>query len=333
MAIVEILLPVRDGAPTLGEALRSVREQTLEDFRCLVLDDGSTDATAQIAAELARRDPRFVVETLPARGIVDTLNAGLERCEAPFVARLDADDLLEPRRLEIQVRELQGSGSPDVVSCRVAHFGEGISENLRIYEDWLNSTMTHDEIVRDLFVESPLAHPSVTMRTASLRGVGGYRDVGFPEDYDLWLRGWRAGWRFAKVEDTLVRIRQHPGRLTWTDQRYTARAFLECKAAHLADAFDLRERGAVVWGAGRDGKRAAKALRRLGVPIRHLVDIAPTKVGRRMIGLDVKESGVLERKTDAFVVAAVGIKGARSRIREALRGWSYEEGADFVCFG
>lgn len=328
-----MLLPVRNGADTLAETLDSIRAQTHADFRCLILDDGSTDGTAALAEAYVARDPRFVVQSGPPRGIAATLNAGLSRVEAPFVARIDADDVMEPRRLGRQLDVLSRDPSVDVVSSRVTFFGDDVSPNLRAYERWLNGVVSHAEIVRDLFVESPLPHPSVTMRTGSLRAVGGYRDLDLPEDYDLWLRGFRAGWTFAKIDEVLVRIRDHERRLTKTDPRYLPRAFLQCKVEHLIAWRELEGREIVVWGAGRDGKRAAKALRRRGVLLRHLVDIAPTKVGKSMLGVPVLPPESLREEPRCFVVAAVGIKGARAEIREALDGMDYREGTNYICFG
>ncbi len=332
MSAVDVLLPVRDAAPTIQETLDSIRSQTFSDFRCLVLDDGSSDDSAAIAEAVAGDDARFVVRRLPARGLVATLNDGLADSSAPLVARIDADDVMDEGRLAAQADYLESHPAADVVSCRVRFFGE-VSENQRAYESWLNAALTHDEIVHDLFVEAPLAHPSVTIRADSLRAVGGWRDFDGPEDYDLWLRAWRAGWTFAKLSAELVRIRDHGGRLTKIDPRYTARAFLECKAEHLVEAEGLAGRDVIVWGAGRDGKRAAKALRRRGVEIRHLVDIAPTKIGRRTLGVEILPHDTLREKPGCFVVVAVGIKGARAEIRGALRDWGYRELEEFVCFG
>ena len=208
-----------------------------------------------------------------------------------------------------------------------------VSAGLRAYEAWMNSLVTHEELTRDLFVEAPVAHPSVVLRTAAVRAVGGYRDFDGPEDYDLWLRGWRAGWGFAKVPRVLMRLRDHDERLTKTDERYSPRAFLYCKVGHLVAAKELAGREVVVWGAGRDGKRAAKALRRAGVDLAWLVDIAPTKVGKSMLGVPVQSPESLGAAPRRFVVAAVGIKGARAEIRGELTALGYSEGADFVCFG
>jgi hypothetical protein len=332
LSAVDVLLPARDAAATISETLDSIRRQTLDDFRCLVLDDGSTDTTAAIAEETVRGDGRFVLRRFPPRGLVATLNAGLAEAAAPFVVRIDADDVMEAERLALQVECLREHPDVDVVSCGVRFFGD-VSPGQRAYETWLNSVITHDEIVRDLFVESPLAHPSVTLRAERLRALGGWRELEGPEDYDLWLRAWRAGWRFAKVPRTLVRIRHHARRLTKVDPRYSRRAFLDCKAGHLVEAVGLGGREAIVWGAGRDGIRAAKALRRRGVAIRCLVDIAATKIGRRTMGVAVLPHETLREKPGCFVVVAVGVQGARSEIREALARWGYRELEEFVCFG
>jgi glycosyltransferase involved in cell wall biosynthesis len=332
-AAVDVLLPVRDGASTLEQTLASIRAQTLPDFRCLVLDDGSRDGSADLAERVAREDRRFEVHRLAPRGIVATLNDGLALATAERLARIDADDVMLPERLARQVAFLDGNPDIQVVASRVEFFGGMISVNLRAYERWLNALLTPVAIARELFVESPIPHPSVTMRTSALRAVGGYRDLPFPEDYDLWLRGLRAGWNFGKLDEVLTRLRDHPRRLTWTDSRYAARAFLECKAEHLVALRSLEGREVVVWGAGRDGKRMAKALRRRGALLRHLVDIAPTKLGRSMLGVRVLPPESLAAAPRAFVVAAVGIKGARAEIRSALEAMDYCEGEDFVCVG
>ncbi|MFN8177136.1 MAG: glycosyltransferase [bacterium] len=333
MADVDILLPVRDAAATLSEALASIRAQTFEDFRCLVLDDGSTDESAARAEAVAAADARFEVRRLPRRGLVATLNEGLALASADLVARLDADDVMMPERLALQRALLRERPRVDVASSRVEFFGESVPADLVAYERWLNDLLSEEEIERDLFVECPLPHPSVLMRLAVVRGVGGYRDVDHPEDYDLFLRLWRAGSRFAKHPNVLTRVRDHAGRLTRTSPRYSSRALLECKAEHLVAAKKLAGREVVVWGAGRDGMRTAKALRRRGVGIRHLVDIAATKIGKRMLGVAVRAPSSLEEEPRSFVVCAVGVKGARSLIRARLAELSYRELDEFVCFG
>ena len=98
--IVSVLLPAYNAAATLPECLRSISRQTLQDWECIVVDDGSVDATGRLAAEFAAQDRRVRVLREPHRGLVGALNRGLAHCRGRYVARMDADDLMHRRRLD-----------------------------------------------------------------------------------------------------------------------------------------------------------------------------------------------------------------------------------------
>lgn len=332
---VSVLLPVRDGLPFLGDCLASLSAQTFTDYEVVAVDDGSIDGSAELLASAARRDPRLRLVSQPRLGLVEALNRGLERCRAPYVARLDADDLAARRRLELQAAALDAEASVGVVSCRVRHFpSTAVGMGFRIYERWLNGLLSHDEIVLERFIESPLPHPSVMARRHLLQAAGGYRDRGWPEDYDLWLRLAAAGVRFAKLPRCLVGWRSHPGRLTHTDRRYAVERFLACKAHHLAHG-PLVGRQPIVWGAGQTGRRLAKHLEREGAAPEAFVDIDPKKIGgslrrRPVIGAD-ELPNLLAELERPLVVTAVSSRGARQLIRARLRELGLEEGVGFWC--
>ncbi len=187
--IVSVLLPVRDAGPWLEGCLRSLKRQTLGRFEVVVVDDGSVDGSGEVLDRWARGDGRFKVLHRSAEGLVEALNAGLAACRASLVARMDADDAAHPRRLESQVALLDEHPKIGVVSCGVRHVPvSGVQGGLLRYEEWLNGLIEHDGIMRERFVESPVAHPSVVVRRDVLRDAGGWRDLRWPEDYDLWLR-------------------------------------------------------------------------------------------------------------------------------------------------
>lgn len=329
-----MLLPVRNAAPWLDDCLNSLTRQTLTNFEVVAVDDGSTDESSVRLDRWAESDPRFTVVHHPAQGLVTALNRGLERCRAPLVARMDADDVSHPRRLELQAAILSSRPEVGVVSCRVRHFpARRVAEGFRLYEAWLNSLTTHDEMSRERFVESPLAHPSVMLRRDLLAEVGGWRDRGWAEDYDLWLRLFEAGAIFAKLDRTLFFWREHGERLTRTDRRYSVPSFLRCKAHFLARG-PLKNAGKVIlWGAGQTGRRLSKFLAERGVAINVVVDIDPAKIGGTLRGIpivapeslpDLLESGTV-------VLAAVASRGARDLIRTRLVELGLEEGRSFWC--
>jgi hypothetical protein len=202
---------------------------------------------------------------------------------------------------------------------------------MRAYVEWQNGLLDHDAIFRDRFVESPLVHPTVVARADALRGLGGWRAFDGPEDYDLWLRAFDAGLRFAKLPEPLLGWRDGKTRLTRVDPRYAPARFLALKLDALARGPLAGARSAVVWGAGPLGKAWSRALRARGHALEAFVEVDPRKIGQRVHGasvVSVERAGLLR---GPLHLAAVGQKGARGRIRaEALR-LGLEEGRDMVA--
>src|SRR5689334_2891547 len=206
---LSVLLPVRDGAATLDETLASLLAQTFADFEIVAVDDGSVDATPEILGRWSVRDRRLSVVRTEARGIVAALREACARAAAPLLARMDADDISEPRRFERQAALL--AGQPEIAACGtlVRYFPEeALRDGTRAYESWINALVAPEEIERDLFVECPIAHPTLVIRRDALQAVGGYRDVPWPEDYDLVLRLAAAGRQMTKVPEALLRWRE-----------------------------------------------------------------------------------------------------------------------------
>lgn len=324
MPAVSVLMPCLNAEATLGEALESLAAQTLADVEVVAVDDGSTDATAAILAARAAADPRVRVLRRARRGgIVAALNEGLAACRAPLVARMDADDVAHPERLARQAAHLNAHPETALVACRVEAFpAEAVREGLALYLDWMNGLLTDADLRREMFVESPLPHPGVVIRRPWLDRVGGYRDMGWAEDYDLWLRLMLAGARFAKLPETLLRWRERPDRLTRSDPRYAPESFRRAKAHFLA-AGPLRGRDALyIWGAGDLGPKIARHLEEEGIVPEAFVDIDPLKIGRTRRGRPVVApaalAGRLAGHASPALLAAVGSRGAREIVRRRI---------------
>jgi len=333
---ISVLLPVYNGEEYLEECLGSLAEQSYEDFEVVAVDDGSTDGTPKILKRWSTQDARFRVLTRPHSGLVETLNAGLANCRGELIARMDADDRSHPERLELQSLAFKEDPDLDVVASLVTHFpDETLREGLRIYEGWLNSLVTHDQILRERFIESPIPHPAAMVRRSVLEAAGGYREVGFPEDYDLWLRLAAAGKRFGKVPEALYFWRHHEARLTFTDPRYALERFLACKAHHLVEGPLQSMDNVIVWGAGQTGRRLSKHLIREGAPVTAFIDIDPAKIGGTLRSRPVHAPEELPRllrdAESRVVLAAVSSRGARALIRQRLESLSLRETVDFWC--
>lgn len=327
---VSILIPVHNAASTIESTLQSLFDQTLTDFEIVLVDDGSTDGTIGVAHK--KCDPRLRIIDAGRIGLIPALNLGLESCQASLIARMDADDFSAPRRLELQRQYLDTHPEVSVVGCLVESFCDTgtLGEGYLRYDDWLNTLVQHQEIARERFIESPLPHPSVMFRADDVRSIGGYRDLAWPEDYDLFCRMIAAGMHFAKVPAFLLRWRDHPQRTSRTNVRYTQDAILRCKAHHLATG-PLRGRRTVVWGAGPIGKRLGRLLQAQGVQIQAWIDIDPRKIGQTIHGAPVLAPESLPTSDDVLLVAAVGVRGARDLVRSHLRDAGWVEGTDYYC--
>jgi len=329
---VSVLLPVRDAAPTLDAALESVLGQTRPDLELVAVDDGSDDGSGQRLEAWARRDPRVRVLRRPPRGLVPALHEGLGHCRAPLVARMDADDLCHPERLEVQLAFLDAHPRVGAVGSLVAGAtieGQPLARGMTRYLEWSNQLCAPEEIARERFIESPLVHPSVVLRRSLLEETG-YREGPFPEDYDLWLRLVARGVPLAKVPRVLLTWREHPARATRRDPRYASRNHRALKIEALLAGPLARPVPIVFWGAGLEGKPLLRALRGRGCDVRAVIDIDPRKIGNRVHDTPVVPQaalpGLLERHPGALVLVAVGVPEARPGIRVDLEALGLREG-------
>ena len=334
MPLVSVLLPCYNAARTLKETLESLSCQTLDDFEVIAVDDGSTDATYSILQGWADVDQRIHLISQSHSGIVTALNAGVKACQSPLIARMDADDLAHPQRLALQIAFLEQNPDMAVVGCRVRGYPpEDVRQGFSIYLDWQNALLSDEDIRREMFIESPLAHPSVIVRRDWLLEVGGYQEHGWPEDYDLWLRLYLAGARFAKLPEILLDWREHTTRLTRQDSRYSLENFLRAKAYYLVRGPILERDAVLLWGAGMMGRRLSKHLLRQGAPLKAFVDVDPTKIGRTRRGLSILSPedipGWWKRWSNPIILAAVGARGARQLIRQRLESYGLREARDW----
>jgi glycosyltransferase involved in cell wall biosynthesis len=203
--IASVLIPVFNGKDYLVDAVDSVLGQTFTDFEVLLLDDGSSDGSRQIMELFAHKDSRCRVHSWPNRGIVATLNVGLELAVGKYIVRMDCDDICTSDRFDKQVRYLEANPDCVVVGSRVLWIDpDGMP--LRIAGELLEHADIDEENMRGGQV---LHHPAVTIRKDALRRSGGYRE-GFrhAEDLDLFLRLAEVG-KVANLPDVLLSYRQH----------------------------------------------------------------------------------------------------------------------------
>jgi glycosyltransferase involved in cell wall biosynthesis len=207
--LLSVVMPVRNGARWLGEAIDSVVKQTFSDLELLVIDDGSTDETPQILSAWSRRDDRIRVLSQHGLGLVAALNYGFAQARGPFIARLDADDRAAPERLERQIRVLDSEPSLGLLGS----WAQRTDEHGRP-RGYLRPETDPEKLVDILTRANPFVHSTIVLRTEIARGLGGYRPAfEAAEDYDLWLRMSEVT-SVANLPEPLVQYRRHGSNVT-----------------------------------------------------------------------------------------------------------------------
>jgi glycosyltransferase involved in cell wall biosynthesis len=330
MALISILMPVYNAARTLREALGSIQSQSFREWELLAVNDGSTDNSLEILDQARAKDRRIRILNGAHVGHVEALRSAASLATAPLFARMDADDVMHPRRLILQFTRIDSPPHVDVVSSRVRLTGR-TGEGMRGYVHWLNGLLTHDQIASSMFIESPLAHPSVLLRRDIFERAGGYRDPGWAEDFDLWHRLRERGARFEKLPRSLLSWRDGERRLTRTHAMYAPKKFYEAKL-HYFLRHPLCKSPILVWGAGPIGRDWTRDLLRAGIDVPQVIDIDPKKIGRTIAGgrVPVVEAKTALANRRGLILGAVGSRGARDLIRSRLLEAGLAEGREFL---
>lgn len=208
MPQVSVLMPVYNGEPFLGQAIESILQQTFADFEFIIINDGSTDRSAEIVQSYADSRIRYF-ENERNIGLTRSLNHGLSLVQGPYIARMDADDVSLPQRLGKQVDFLDAHPDVGVVGTAM----QIIDEQSNVDHTW-HSPTTHEMLRWCLCLYDPIAHPTVLMRRKVVEQVGGYRaEMVTAQDYDLWRR-LSAVCRLANLPDVLLYLRRHETSVT-----------------------------------------------------------------------------------------------------------------------
>jgi glycosyltransferase involved in cell wall biosynthesis len=320
MPALSVLLPVRDALPYLRASLGSLARQTFRDFEIVAVDDGSSDGSGAWLERAQEREPRLRVLHTPPAGLPAALAAALAASGAPLVARQDADDVSHRERFALQIEALRAQPEVSVLGTRVRLFpAPAVGVGMRRWAAWHNALLEHEEIVRELWIDSSLAHGTAMMRRDALERAGGWRERGWPEDLDLWFRMRETDAVFAKLPRALYGWRQHAGSATRRDPRYRIERFVELKLDALVRGPLAGNARVTVVGVGTSLERWRAALASRGLVVAHTARTSAALAA-------ALDAGGLEPPLVLVYVAA----SARARMRRMLEDRGFAEPADFV---
>lgn len=205
---LSVVMSIYNGAPYLRQAIDSILGQTFRDFELLLINDGSIDDSLSIIESYS--DPRIHLISRENRGLVASLNEGIARARGKFIARMDADDLSHPRRLEKQMQLFQER--PDAVLCGTTY--EVIDKEGKVLRNKIEVPLDDIVIRQVLLAHNVFGHGSVMFVAERVREVGGYQQGEYPaEDYGLWVRLAQKG-SLHNLPEVLFSYRITPGSIS-----------------------------------------------------------------------------------------------------------------------
>lgn len=208
---VSVILPVYNGKRFIRQAVKSVFDQTFDNFELIVIDDGSTDKTFQTLSVF--KDKRIrIIRNDQNLGVAKSLNIGMNVARGEYIARCDGDDINLKNRFKTQVKFLDNHQDYALVGSNVRLIDEkGKAIGMQKYPQ------TDQKIRKEIFIKNPVSHPSVMLRRNIIKKIGGYREFfNGAEDYDLWFRLLHLG-KLYNLSGYLVKRRIHSQVVTKKD--------------------------------------------------------------------------------------------------------------------
>jgi glycosyltransferase involved in cell wall biosynthesis len=203
--LISVIMPVYNGELFLERAIESILVQTFENFEFIIINDGSSDKSLEVIEKYKKKDERIFLISRKNKGLVYSLNEGIENSKGEYIARMDADDISLTTRLEEQIAYIENN-KLDLCGSWVHTFDKrGVSDIWKYPEN-------HNDIVFRSFFMSSFAHPSVMIKKAIFEKVK-YQDE-LAEDYRLWCDILEAGYKVGNVQKTLLMYRLHNNQLT-----------------------------------------------------------------------------------------------------------------------
>lgn len=199
---ISVVMSVYNGELYIEEAIKSILSQTYKDFEFIIINDGSADKSLEIIEEYKNQDERVVLISRGNKGLIASLNEGIEKARGEYIARMDADDISLPSRFEEQLKFMESNYDVGVCGTGIVGFGENMKENISFY------SVEDSSLKVELLFSSVFAHPSVMMRKDlikkyNLKYEESYKNA---EDFELWVQMAKYT-KFANLKKPLLRYR------------------------------------------------------------------------------------------------------------------------------
>lgn len=332
MPIISIIMPVYNSEKYLKQTIESILNQTYNNFEFIIIDDGSSDNSFKIIQEYKLLDNRVkVIRRRENKGLIYSLNEGLELAKGKYIARIDSDDIALSERFEKQICFLEKRKDIDILATHILAIGnENLEKKMQI-EKRYNLLIDENNMENVIFDDIPICHPSVIMKKSVLEDLGGY-SYKYPcaEDYDLWIRALKKGFQLRTINEKLTKYRLHNKSKSFKDNAYnqTLVEYVNIRLDYLDKYIDNKKIRCYIWGASNGGKMVKKILfeRFSNININGFID--KYKIGK-FDDINIYNTDILktEKSSNYIFIATTPGKNEAKKFLESL---GYRQYYDFA---
>ena len=232
--LISIVMSVYNGEKFLDAAVESMLKQTFKDFEFIIINDGSTDKSSHILKQISRKDKRIIIIEQENKGLISSLNIGCKKAIGEYIARMDADDICSPLRLEKQLHFLEKHPEIGIVGSQAILIDENGRHQHRMY-----IPCTPKAVAWSLHFTNPIMHSVVLMRSEIIKRLGYYdHGVCHAEDYDLWVRSLEIT-KIANLPDVFIQRRFWPGNVCSRHQKIQHQTIVKIMHKTIENTLDL----------------------------------------------------------------------------------------------
>ncbi|AXH98439.1 glycosyltransferase [Sporosarcina sp. PTS2304] len=297
MIKLSVLTTIFNGEDFIDEMFESIISQTFKDFEWIIIDDGSTDSTWEKLKKY--NDKRIKLFRLDSnRGVGFASHYALSLARGEYIAKVDVDDLSMPTRFEKQISFLNDNPTIDLIDTFVQYFpdNKSVSESARykfyeeVHEKYVNQYLSVDEISEELYWNCIIINSAMMARKDSVLSVGYSCDLKQGEDYLLYYEMNKAGMKFYKINEILVKVRISGVSTTSSNWDKIDDIKLNIKSVERNSFLINDKRPLIIWGAGKNGKDTLNYIHQIyGIKPSIFFDSDKTKAGKSIEGIAIEQ--------------------------------------------
>lgn len=262
-------MPAKNAGDFITECIKSIQQQTFQNWELIIVNDNSTDSTSSIINSFKANDQRIQLIKSEGIGIIPALQTAINACVGLYVTRIDADDIMPADRLYLMIASLKEAGPKAIITGKVKYFSDNpISDGYVKYERWLNDRVNLSDHWKWIYRECVIASPNWMAHRKNIVDFKFFETLKYPEDYDLVLKWYSTGFKVYALSEVTLQWREHSQRISRLSDQYGQKSFFELKLRHFIDNELNTDHELLIWGTNKKGKLTASLLITWGIQFR-----------------------------------------------------------------